>query len=86
MVPAQGENKGFLVSRKKMATSAEKLCAGQAPPFRRFCEAVMSMRFEEEPKYCALTALFEPLVCGAACLSRPIAIDANTLRVCLLGI
>ena len=75
----QGDNKGFLVSRKKMATSAEKLCAGQAAPFRRFCEAVMSMRFEEEPKYCALTALFEPLVCGA--LSRPIVIDANTLRV-----
>jgi hypothetical protein len=40
----------------------------------------------KEPKYCALTALFEPLVCGAASLSRPIAIDANTLRVCLLGI
>lgn len=67
------------MSRKKMATSAEKLCAGQAAPFRRFCDAVMSMRFEEEPKYCALTALFEPLVCGA--LGRPIVIDANTLRV-----
>ena len=67
------------MSRKKMATSAEKLCTGQAAPFRRFCDAVMSMRFEEEPKYCALTALFEPLVCGA--LSRPIVIDANTLRV-----
>ena len=79
----QGDNKGFLVSRKKMATSAEKLCAGQAAPFRRFCEAVMSMRFEEEPKYCALTALFEPLVCGAASPSRPLVIDANTLRVWL---
>ena len=69
-----------MVSRKKMQTSAEKLCGGQSAPFRRFCEASMSMRFDEEPKYAALIALFEPLL-GCSSVARPIAIAQEAIRV-----
>ena len=77
---AQGDNKGFQVSRKKMQISADKLCHGQSAPFRRYCEAAMSMRFDEEPKYDALIALFEPLVAVSAS-QRPITIAQDTIRV-----
>ncbi|GMH42236.1 hypothetical protein BSKO_10155 [Bryopsis sp. KO-2023] len=59
----QGDNKGFLVCKKKMATSAEMLCRFAPRPFRQFSEAVMNLRFDEEPKYDALARLFERL-CG----------------------
>lgn len=32
---AQGDNKGFLVCKKKMATSAELLCRYTPPAFRQ---------------------------------------------------
>lgn len=76
----QGDNKGFQVSRKKMQMSADKLCHGQSAPFRRFCDAAMSLRFDEEPKYDALIALFEPLV-GSSSVARPIAIAPETIKV-----
>lgn len=75
----QGDNKSYQVSRKKMQMSADKLCQGQSAPFRRFCDAAMGMRFDEEPKYEALIALFEPLV-GPA-VSRPIAIASESIKV-----
>lgn len=55
----QGENKGFLVCRKKMSTSPESLCQGLPCAFRRFVETVVNLRFEEEPKYRQLISLFE---------------------------
>lgn len=59
----QGDNKGYLVCKKKMATSAEMLCRYTPPAFRQFTEAVVNLKFDEEPKYEALMKLFEPL-CG----------------------
>lgn len=46
----QGDNKGFLVCKKKMATSPELLCRYTPPPFRQFTEAVVNLKFDEEPK------------------------------------
>ena len=59
----QGDNKGFLVCKKKMATSAELLCRYTPQAFRLFTEAVINLKFDEEPKYGAYSTLFEPL-CG----------------------
>ena len=77
---AQSDNKGFQVSRKKLQISADKLCHGLCAPFRRYCEAAMSMQFDEEPKYDALIALFEPLVAASAS-QRPITIAPDTIKV-----
>ena len=69
----QGDNKGFLVCKKKMATSAEALCRYTPPAFRQYMEAVVNLKFDEEPKYGALAALFEPL-CGPTS-RRPISTE-----------
>lgn len=58
----QGDHKGFLVCRKKMATSSTNLSLGVAEPFRRFTEDVVNLKFDEEPAYAAYTALFQPLL------------------------
>lgn len=63
----QGDNKGFLVCKKKMATSAELLCRYTPQAFRLFTEAVINLKFDEEPKYGAYSTLFEPL-CGPVSL------------------
>ncbi|EIE25099.1 MUT9-related serine/threonine protein kinase [Coccomyxa subellipsoidea C-169] len=69
----QGDNKGFLVCKKKMATSADLLCRYTPPAFRQFTEAVVNLKFDEEPKYTAYVALFEPL-CGPG-PARPILLE-----------
>jgi len=69
----QGDNKGFLVCKKKMATSAEALCRYTPQAFRQYMEAVVNLKFDEEPKYGALAALFEPL-CGPTS-GRPISTE-----------
>ncbi|XP_057968726.1 casein kinase 1-like protein HD16 [Malania oleifera] len=69
-----GENKGFLVCKKKMATSPEILCGFCPPPFQQFLEMVTNMRFDEEPKYSTLISLFNNSV-GSNALLRPISID-----------
>lgn len=71
----QGDNKGFLVCKKKMATSPEMLCRYCPPAFRQFTEAVVNLKFDEDPKYAAYMALFEPL-CGAPGPQRPIIVDS----------
>jgi hypothetical protein len=70
---AQGDNKGFLVCKKKMATSADLLCRYTPPAFRSFTEAVVNLKFDEEPKYTAYVTLFEPL-CGPG-PQRPILLE-----------
>jgi len=47
----QGDNKSFLVCKKKMATSPELMCCFCPAPFEQFLEAVNNMRFDEEPNY-----------------------------------
>ncbi|RVW47564.1 Casein kinase 1-like protein HD16 [Vitis vinifera] len=69
-----GENKGFLVCKKKMATSPEMLCCLCPPPFQQFLEMVTNMRFDEEPNYIKLISLFDNSIGSIASL-RPIRID-----------
>jgi len=74
----QGDNKGFLVCKKKMATSAEALCrfSSVPPAFKTFMDAAINLKFDEEPKYGAMAALFEPL-CGPQGPARPLLTDGG---------
>ncbi|KAK1307797.1 Casein kinase I isoform delta-like [Acorus calamus] len=67
----QGDNKSFLVCKKKMATSPEMLCCFCPPPFRQFLEIVVNMKFDEEPNYSKLISLFDGLI-GPNPATRPI--------------
>ncbi|XP_051129637.1 casein kinase 1-like protein HD16 [Andrographis paniculata] len=58
----QGENKGFLVCKKKMATSPETLCCFCPAPFRQFVEYVVNLKFDEEPNYAKYISLFDGIV------------------------
>ncbi|XP_004291170.1 PREDICTED: uncharacterized protein LOC101299149 [Fragaria vesca subsp. vesca] len=58
----QGENKGFLVCKKKMATSPETLCCFCPQPFRLFVEYVVNLKFDEEPNYAKYISLFDGVV------------------------
>ncbi|XP_076918291.1 casein kinase 1-like protein HD16 [Bidens hawaiensis] len=57
-----GENKGFLVCKKKMATSPETLCSFCPAPFRNFVEYVVNLKFDEEPYYAKYVSLFDGIV------------------------
>lgn len=67
----QGDNKSFLVCKKKMATSPEMLCCFCPPPLKQFLEIVVNMKFDEEPNYSKLISLFEGLL-GPNPAIRPI--------------
>ncbi|KAK6129677.1 hypothetical protein DH2020_036543 [Rehmannia glutinosa] len=58
----QGENKGFLVCKKKMATSPEALCCFCPAPFRHFVEYIVGLKFDEEPNYAKYISLFDGIV------------------------
>lgn len=70
----QGDNKSFLVCKKKMATPPETLCCYSPPPFKQFLEIVTNMKFDEEPNYSKLISLFDSLIEPCTSL-RPIKID-----------
>ncbi|KAF5187349.1 Casein kinase 1-like protein hd16 [Thalictrum thalictroides] len=70
----QGDNKSFLVCKKKMSTSPEMLCCFCPPPFKQFLEIVVNMKFDEEPNYSKLISLFEGLI-GPNPAIRPINTD-----------
>ncbi|KAG6416208.1 hypothetical protein SASPL_123632 [Salvia splendens] len=70
----QGDNKSFLVCKKKMATSPELMCCFCPAPFKLFLEAVTNMKFDEEPNYSKLISLFDSLIEPCTTL-RPIRID-----------
>lgn len=70
----QGDNKSFLVCKKKMGTPAELLCCLCPAPFKQFLEAVTNMKFDEEPNYSKLISLFDSLINPCTYL-RPIRID-----------
>ncbi|CAN6819229.1 unnamed protein product, partial [Brassica oleracea] len=67
----QGDNKSFLVCKKKMATSPDMLCCFCPPPFKQFLEIVVNMKFDEEPNYGKLVSLFQELL-GENPAIRPI--------------
>ncbi|CAI0423351.1 unnamed protein product [Linum tenue] len=58
----QGENKSFLVSKKKMATSPEALCCFCPVPFKNFVEYVVNLKFDEEPDYAKCISFFDGVV------------------------
>lgn len=68
---SKGDNKSFLVCKKKMATSPEMLCCFCPPPLKQFLEIVVNMKFDEEPSYSKLISLFEGLL-GPNPAIRPI--------------
>ncbi|KAF5783453.1 putative protein kinase CK1-CK1-Pl family [Helianthus annuus] len=70
----QGDNKSFLVCKKKMATSPEMLCNFCPAPLKHFLEIVVNMKFDEEPNYSKLISLFEGLL-GPNPAIRPINTD-----------
>uniref|UniRef100_A0A7N2LET0 Alpha-amylase C-terminal beta-sheet domain-containing protein n=1 Tax=Quercus lobata TaxID=97700 RepID=A0A7N2LET0_QUELO len=77
----QGENKGFLVCKKKMATSPETLCCFCPQPFGQFVEYVVNLKFDEEPNYAKYISLFDGIV-GPNPDIRPINTDGAQKLIC----
>ncbi|KGN45587.1 casein kinase 1-like protein HD16 isoform X1 [Cucumis sativus] len=80
----QGENKGFLVSKKKMATSPETLCCFCPQPFKQFVEYVVNLKFDEEPNYAKYISLFDGII-GPNPEIRPINTDGAQKLICQVG-
>ncbi|XP_020271758.1 casein kinase 1-like protein HD16 isoform X3 [Asparagus officinalis] len=80
----QGENKGFLVCKKKMATSPEILCCFCPHPFRQFLEYVVNLKFDEEPNYAKFISLFDGIV-GLNPDIRPINTDGAQKLIYQVG-
>lgn len=58
----QGENKGFVVCKKKMAITSEALCCFCPQPFKQFVEYVANLKFDEEPNYAKCISLFDGVI------------------------
>lgn len=84
LLKLQGDNKSFLVCKKKMATSPELMCCFCLPPFKQFLEAVTNMKFDEEPNYAKLISFFDSLIEPHTPL-RPIKID-GALKVIAISL
>ncbi|KAL4354225.1 hypothetical protein GQ457_06G020140 [Hibiscus cannabinus] len=70
----QGDNKSFMVCKKKVGTSPELMCCFCPAPFKQFLEVVINLKFDEEPNYAKLISFFESLI--EPCIPlRPIRID-----------
>ncbi|KAK2991817.1 hypothetical protein RJ640_006377 [Escallonia rubra] len=80
----QGENKGFLVCKKKMATSPETLCCFCPAPFRQFLEYVVNLKFDETPNYAKYISLFDGIV-GPNPDIRPINTDGAQKLIYQVG-
>ncbi|KAJ9183116.1 hypothetical protein P3X46_007022 [Hevea brasiliensis] len=79
----QGDNKSFLVCKKKMASSPEMLCCF-CPPLKQFLEIVVNMKFDEEPNYSKLISLFDGLI-GPNPAIRPINTEGAQKIICQVG-
>ncbi|XP_026442077.1 casein kinase 1-like protein HD16 isoform X1 [Papaver somniferum] len=80
----QGDNKGFLVCKKKMATSPDSLCCFCPQPFRQFVEYVVNLKFDEEPNYPKYISLFDGIV-GPNPDIRPINTDGAQKLIFQVG-
>ncbi|GAB4850277.1 Casein kinase 1-like protein hd16 [Ancistrocladus abbreviatus] len=80
----QGENKGFLVCKRKMATSPESLCCFCPQPFKQFVEYVVNLKFDEEPDYARYISLFDGIV-GPNPDGRPINTDGAQKLIYQVG-
>lgn len=76
----QGENKGFLVCKKKMATSPKSLCCFFPKPFKEFVDYVVNLKFDEEPNYAKCVSFFDSIVSSNPNV-RPINTD-GAQKVC----
>ncbi|KAE9462307.1 hypothetical protein C3L33_05785, partial [Rhododendron williamsianum] len=79
-----GDNKSFLVCKKKMSTSPEVMCSLCPAPLKQFLEVVVNMKFDEEPNYSKLISLFEGLI-GPNPAIRPINTDGAQKIICQVG-
>ncbi|GAB2270697.1 Casein kinase 1-like protein hd16 [Dionaea muscipula] len=70
----QGDNKSFLVCKKKMGTSPEVLCCFCPAPLKQFVDLVVNMKFDEEPNYSKFISLFDGLM-GPNPAVRPLNTD-----------
>ncbi|RWW60063.1 hypothetical protein BHE74_00032961 [Ensete ventricosum] len=80
----QGDNKSFLVCKKKMSTSPEMMCCLCPPPFKQFLEIVVNMKFDEEPNYLKLISLFDGLI-GPNPAVRPLNTDGAQKPIYQVG-
>ncbi|KAI5651244.1 hypothetical protein M9H77_37249 [Catharanthus roseus] len=80
----QGENKGFLVCKKKMSTSPETLCCFCPLSFKSFVEYVVNLKFDEEPNYAKCVSLFDGIV-GPNPDIRPINTDGAQKLIYQVG-
>ncbi|XP_019257568.1 PREDICTED: casein kinase 1-like protein HD16 [Nicotiana attenuata] len=80
----QGDNKSFLVCKKKMETSPDTLCCFCPAPLREFLDIVINMKFDEEPNYSKLISLFGSLL-GPDPAIRPINTDGAQKVIIQVG-
>ncbi|GFZ18229.1 protein kinase family protein [Actinidia rufa] len=80
----QGDNKSFLVCKKKMATSPDMMCSLCPAPLKQFLEIVVNLKFDEEPNYSKLISVFEGLI-GLNPAIRPINTDGAQKIICQVG-
>ncbi|KAI3683465.1 hypothetical protein L1987_83969 [Smallanthus sonchifolius] len=80
----QGDNKSFLVCKKKMTTSTEVLCEYCPAPLKQFIDIVVNMKFDEEPNYSNLISLFEGLLSPNPAI-RPINTDGAQKIILQVG-
>ncbi|CAN0858765.1 Casein kinase 1-like protein HD16 [Linum grandiflorum] len=80
----QGENKSFLVCKKKMATSPEGLCYLCPVPFKNYIEYVVNLKFDEEPDYAKCISFFDGIV-GLNPSGRPINTEGAQKLICQVG-
>ncbi|GFZ20768.1 protein kinase family protein [Actinidia rufa] len=80
----QGDNKSFLVCKKKMATSPDMMCSLCPAPLKQFLEIVVNLKFDEEPNYSKLISVFQGLI-GPNPAIRPINTDGAQKIICQVG-
>lgn len=56
------DSKRQQVAAKKAATGTKQLCRGLPQPFEAFTQAVVNLRYDEEPEYGKHVAMFQPLL------------------------
>lgn len=58
----QGDNKGYLVCKKKMSTSPDLLTNLCPIPFRNFVDYVVNLKYDEDPNYAKCISFFDEIV------------------------
>ncbi|CAN1286030.1 Casein kinase 1-like protein HD16 [Linum perenne] len=80
----QGDNKSFLVCKKKMGTTPDALCCLCPPPFQTFVEYVVNLKFDEEPDYAKCISFFDGII-GPNPSARPLNTEGAQKLLCQVG-